>query len=954
MSKFTISELSSAEELNDEDLMLISKKNDDGTYSSMSMPISSFMTAASDMIESSGAGNGTTDTINLFLPTTAFEEIHSQFYLATGSVSVDVTADGYVGNATSGDDGKPAGSIYKWLNSSDAYQDIRCDVCNVGNAASGQDGVQVFKCYKWEKKEDGTFVKTSQYWQKGDVGSEAFNTYTKQIAKTANKVKSNKVQSTIQQYIDEYYVTINDITVTDSPSWEHKSLTEKWTYSDVGSSMFEKYTKKDSTYTRLHETTVENLTNLLNELASRLIPQSNIVITYDTKASSTPVKDKAQNAIVYSQELEIDEDSAIYIYGSFTCDTTTDAGQAYYVEIQMLCNSENVTGIPDSDKNWHPIFRKYSETENTKNRTSFAYQLYAKAGVKLRGMIAPNGKAGYIYYNLSDFNYTRCKLNGKFNEVSQKPLQIPINNNRSQSYNLGENALVEFKGNFSYSSGCTNNALDRTNNLYYVRVKDGKYQNIYAQQLTTKNVQYSTYKYFMNKDDTVMLMMANAKAGNNAYYPPYGPNTSVMEITNVQYDVAMVDALATNGTKLIYKINSTTDTTLKKYTNKDKSVTWYMTNGMSHTGNPSARIGLSKIGYDENYHPEQDNGNSTGAGLWVKWPNDIYEMADGATSLYNCTGNPQTECVGTFEVDIQNNLTSFCVSDEKNKNGAKNTANNLVEVKEFGTSVTQLDPFCFNKCTRLTAVTDNTSSIQSVGNYAFSDCSRLTSDIVFENATSIGDYAFKNCYKIPTVNIKNALAIPPYAFYCCSCLTSVTADSATAIGKYAFSGTNYKYAAPITTVNFPSAVTIDENAFQNNRTLTNLTINNVATIQKNAFNGCTTLNIVNIENATTIYNNAFYSCKNITKVKANKLSLIYNGAFNSAINCEFDFTEIEVPPTLKNANAFPSVSKKDWKVYVKDQATLEVYEASPIWKTFNTKNKNGEYTRQHIFVKPAA
>ena len=954
MSKFAISELSSTEELNGEDLMLISKKNEDGSYSSMSLPVSALMDTASDVLGNSGAGNGTTDTINLFLPTTAFEEIHSQFYLATGSVSVDVTADGYVGNVESGDDGKSAGSIFKWLNTSDSYSDIHCDVCNVGNEASGQDNIPVFKCYRWEKQEDGTFIKTSQYWQKADVGSEAFNTYIKHITKTDNKIKSNKIQSTIQQYVDQYYVTVNDIIIADSPSWEHKSTTEKWSYSDVGSEMFEKYTKKDSSYTRMHKTTVEGLTGLLNELASRLIPQTNIAITYNTKSSTTPIKDKAQNAIVYSQELEIDEDSAIYIYGSFTCDTTTDAGQSYYVEIQMLCNSENVTGIPDSDKNWHTIFRKYSETQNANNRTSFAYQLYAKAGVKIRGMIAPNGKAGYIYYNLSDFNYTRCKLNGKFNEVTQKPLQIPISNNKSQSYNLGENAIVEFKGNFSYASGCANNKLDRTTNLYYVRVKDGKYQNMFAQQLTTKNVQYSTYKFFMNKDDTVMLMMASAKSGNNAFYPPYGPNTSVMEITNVNYDQAMVDALATNGTKLVYRIDNTTDSTLRKYTEKDKSVKWYMTNGMSHTSNTSDRIGLSKIGYDENYHPEQDNENTTGAGLWVKWPNNIYEMADGATSLYNCTGNPKTECIGTFEVDIQNNLTSFCVSSEKNKNGARTTANNLVEVKEFGTSVAQLDPFCFNRCSRLTAVTSNTSDIQTIGNYAFSDCTRLTSDIVFENATSIGDYAFNNCYKIPTVNIKNAHAIPPYAFYCCSCLTSVSADSATTIGKCSFSGTNYKYAAPITTVNFPSAVTIDESAFQNNRTLTNLTIDNVETIQKNAFNGCTLLNIVNIANATTIYNNAFYGCKNITKVKANKLSLIYNGAFNTSIDCEFDFTKITIPPTLKNANAFPSANYKNWKVYVKDKATLEVYEASPIWKTFNTKNKKGEYTRQHIFVKATA
>ena len=71
MSKYTVSKLNSVDKLNETDLLLVSRDNGDGTYSSVNVPFSVVADTVNENNAGSSIGSGSTDTIiNYFAPTT--------------------------------------------------------------------------------------------------------------------------------------------------------------------------------------------------------------------------------------------------------------------------------------------------------------------------------------------------------------------------------------------------------------------------------------------------------------------------------------------------------------------------------------------------------------------------------------------------------------------------------------------------------------------------------------------------------------------------------------------------------------------------------------------------------------------------------------------------------------------------------------------------------------------
>lgn len=71
-------------------------------------------------------------------------------------------------------------------------------------------------------------------------------------------------------------------------------------------------------------------------------------------------------------------------------------------------------------------------------------------------------------------------------------------------------------------------------------------------------------------------------------------------------------------------------------------------------------------------------------------------------------------------------------------------------------TVTAIDEFAFDGCTRLRSVTIP-NSVTSIGNGAFYACSRLTNITIPNSVTSIGDKVFKWCSNLTSVTIPNSV-----------------------------------------------------------------------------------------------------------------------------------------------------------------------------------------------------
>ena len=159
--------------------------------------------------------------------------------------------------------------------------------------------------------------------------------------------------------------------------------------------------------------------------------------------------------------------------------------------------------------------------------------------------------------------------------------------------------------------------------------------------------------------------------------------------------------------------------------------------------------------------------------------------------------------------------------------------------------VTEIGPFSFSYCTKLTSI-NIPNSVTSIGKYALQGCLELTSITIPNSVTSIGIYAFSWCNKSTSLTIGNGIeTIPANAFEGCSSLTSFTIPS------------NVK--------------TIESEAFARCTGLTSLTIpSTVSTIGLNAFYYCNSLESIVVEAGNRNYDSR-ENCNAIIETASNTL-----------------------------------------------------------------------------------
>ena len=153
---------------------------------------------------------------------------------------------------------------------------------------------------------------------------------------------------------------------------------------------------------------------------------------------------------------------------------------------------------------------------------------------------------------------------------------------------------------------------------------------------------------------------------------------------------------------------------------------------------------------------------------------------------------------------------------------------------------------------------------------------------------------FKKHSELTSVDFPNATKIGDEAFYGCSKLTSINFPNVTIIGAKAF-----WECARLTSANFPNVTTLYYDAFYNCYHLTSVNFPNVTSLGSRVFYSCDSLTSVIFPKATSISSNVFENSNNLVSVDFPNATSIGYMAFAS---CNA-LTSVNAPKVTKLSNS---------------------------------------------------
>ena len=156
--------------------------------------------------------------------------------------------------------------------------------------------------------------------------------------------------------------------------------------------------------------------------------------------------------------------------------------------------------------------------------------------------------------------------------------------------------------------------------------------------------------------------------------------------------------------------------------------------------------------------------------------------------------------------------------------------------------------------------------------------------------------------------------------FCPDGIKKIYGDSIETIGEDAFFNNN----SSLTTVSFPNATSVEDNAFKTCHNLKNVTLSKAKNIEKEAFSGCDSLENINLPQANYIGYRAFGDCLNLKTAELPQATYLDRGVF---LNCK-ELKSLK----LNNATYIGSAAFKNCDSLTSVEAENLVYCSPDIFK----------------------
>lgn len=353
---------------------------------------------------------------------------------------------------------------------------------------------------------------------------------------------------------------------------------------------------------------------------------------------------------------------------------------------------------------------------------------------------------------------------------------------------------------------------------------------------------------------------------------------------------------------------------------------------ISATTNSSANVEFSFINDNGDIPSETNNSMFAGCSKLIRC--DIpcqmnfisYATFADCTSLEEYSSNPDT--IDTIGESAFSGCTSlrtlkigkYAVISEKSFfgcNGAYRIDWCGLRSDEVKCRMTSIPQNAFAQCNNIAETVFKDTSfngiyipygITSINDYAFYYCSSA-SEVTLNNVASVSDAAFLNCTSVDTVNgIENLINIGNNAFGMCPINHSITLGEDCFVKLGAFRGCR------IPVLNISDGVTLSNNSFSGDTSLTSVTVNGDFTATTSSFSGCSGLREVTLSSDVTNTANAGGCFSHVSGLKIYAMSSSVITDLDSAFNDADDELEIYVPSNLTTAyhDAYPDFS---WTIH---------------------------------------